>query len=156
MSSTKSEKDSALRRCGSLNAHPERVTDQLFEENAFFDSRDQLQVKYEMLRRVRVDGHTVRSAAERFGFSRPAYYQTQQVFEREGLAGLLPKKPGPKTAHKLDEQVMMYIEDVLAQEVGKTPAQLVEMLEEQFGLRVHPRSIERALQRAEKKKRQWP
>jgi hypothetical protein len=34
-----------------------------------------VQVKYEMVRRVRVDGAAVTAAAAAFGFSRPWYYE---------------------------------------------------------------------------------
>ena len=45
-------KTAALRRHSSLNPHPEKVRDELFLSNAFFDPCDIVQVKYEMLRRV--------------------------------------------------------------------------------------------------------
>ena len=45
-------KNLALRQQGSLHPHPEEVADDLFLTNEFFDSRDLVQVKYEMLRRV--------------------------------------------------------------------------------------------------------
>jgi len=49
-------KREALRQQQTLNPRPARVSDPLFREQPFFDARDWLQVKYEMLRRVRVDG----------------------------------------------------------------------------------------------------
>ena len=45
-------KSSALRQHRCLHPRPHLVTDELFVTNAFFDPRDLLQVKYEMLRRV--------------------------------------------------------------------------------------------------------
>ena len=45
----------ALQRQGTLNPRPQDVTVPLFQENEFFDARDLVQVKYEMLRRVRLD-----------------------------------------------------------------------------------------------------
>ena len=44
-------KSQALRR-QALHPHPEHVTDDLFVTREFFDPRDVVQVKYEMLRRV--------------------------------------------------------------------------------------------------------
>ena len=64
-------KRKALRSLGALHQHPERVTDELFHEDGFFDPHDLVQVKYEMLRRVRVDRKPIRRAAKDFGFSRP-------------------------------------------------------------------------------------
>ena len=59
----------ALRRQSSLNPHPENVTDPLFKGSDFFDARDLVQVKYEMLRRVRVDGVPIATSAAAFGFT---------------------------------------------------------------------------------------
>jgi hypothetical protein len=48
------DKVEALRRYHALNPHPEKVKDEAFIKGApFFDARDLVQVKYEMLRRVR-------------------------------------------------------------------------------------------------------
>ena len=39
-----------------------------------------MQVKYEMLRRVREDGQRVSEASATFGFSRPSFYEAQAAF----------------------------------------------------------------------------
>lgn len=62
--------------------------------NSGFDPRDLVQVKYEMLRRVSAEGHSVVQSAKAFGLSRPSFYQAQAALQREGLAGLLAKKRG--------------------------------------------------------------
>jgi hypothetical protein len=49
-------KGESLRHQGVLNPHPQKVADPLFLRGEFFDPRDLVQVKYEMLRRVRVEG----------------------------------------------------------------------------------------------------
>ncbi len=49
----------ALRAERSLNPRPEAVTDEAFAGSEFLDARDLVQVKYEMVRRVRVDGAPV-------------------------------------------------------------------------------------------------
>lgn len=46
----------ALRAERSLNPRPEAVTDEAFVASEFFDARDLVQVKYEMVRRVRIEG----------------------------------------------------------------------------------------------------
>jgi transposase len=146
-------KREALRAQGVLNPHPEAVHDPLFGEHPFFDARDLLQVKYEMLRRVEVDKASITQAAAAFGVSRPTFYQAQAAFAREGLTGLLPKKRGPRHAHKLDEAVLGFLEQARAEDGALRPGVLAERLREHFGLEVHPRSIERALRRREKKRR---
>jgi len=52
-----------LRAERTLNPHPESVLDEAFDGSEFLDARDMVQVKYEMVRRVRVDGASVRSVA---------------------------------------------------------------------------------------------
>jgi transposase len=142
-----------LRQQGCLHPHPEDVTDELFAASEFFDPRDLVQVKYEMLRRVRVDGHSVSQSASRFGMSRPSFYQARQAFEEGGLPALLPKKPGPRRAHKLSEEVVAWLREKVSSEPERNPEELVELVEEEFGFSVHRRSIERALARQEKKRR---
>ena len=143
----------ALRQQGTLNPHPARVRDPLFVEGDFFDARDLVQVKYEMVRRVRVDGQPVSDSARTFGLSRPTFYQAQSALERGGLSALLPKKRGPRRSHKLSTEVL----DFLSREQSLDPSlrspDLARRVEERFGRKVHPRSVERALVRREKKHR---
>src|SRR2546428_13246990 len=51
-----SRKRDALKAQGALHPRPQDVTDPLFRESTFFDAHDIVQVKYEMLRRVRGEG----------------------------------------------------------------------------------------------------
>jgi transposase len=146
-------KSDALRERGALNPRPERVTDELFRQSDFFDSRDLPQVKYEMLRRVQQDGLAVVRAAEAFGFSRPSFYEAQAAFTAGGLPGLLPKKRGPRSAHKLTAEVMLFIDEIRAKDASVTASALLPLVKERFGLVVHPRSVERAMARQEKKRR---
>ncbi|MCP4947116.1 MAG: hypothetical protein GY923_06385 [Aestuariibacter sp.] len=46
------KKRQLLQDSGTLNSHAEQVTDELFQQYAFFDREDLVQVKYEMLRCV--------------------------------------------------------------------------------------------------------
>jgi hypothetical protein len=48
-------KAAALRKARCLNPHPEQVSDPAFLSGEFFDARDMVQVKYEMVRAVAVD-----------------------------------------------------------------------------------------------------
>ncbi|MBM4364134.1 MAG: helix-turn-helix domain containing protein [Deltaproteobacteria bacterium] len=142
----------ALRRQGTLHPHPERVADPLFAGADFFDPRDLVQVKYEMVRRVRSEGLGVSHSARSFGLSRPCFYQAQAALEQGGLAALLPKKRGPRRAHKLGTEVVDYLRQELQTEPTLSSAELQRRVHDRFGLEVHPRSIERALARREKKR----
>ena len=153
---TSSSKRQALKANATLNPHPEQIHEELFLADDFFDPYDLLQVKYEMLRRVLTDGYSVTEAAAAFGFSRPAFYQAQSAFQQGGLAGLIPQKRGPKAAHKLSPSVMAYLQGMLQDEPRLPANELAQHLEQQLGLVVHPRSIERALVRQKKKRRVRP
>jgi hypothetical protein len=78
----------------------------LFRIGDLFDPDDLVQVKYEMLRRLRLDKQSVSQSASAFGFSRPTFYQAGEDFQRDGLAGLLPSKRGPHQGHKLTPEVL--------------------------------------------------
>jgi transposase len=150
------EKDSkleALREQGTLNPRPREVTDPLFATDSFFDPRDLVQVKYEMLRRVQSEGHSVTGAATAFGFSRPSFYQALLAFREGGLGSLVPHKRGPKQAHKLTDEVLAFIVETRQKEPSLRTPELVRLIHERFGTKVHRRSIERSLLRHQKKRR---
>jgi transposase len=143
----------ALRADGALNRRAAQVTDPLFGAHEFFDARDVVQVKYEMLRRVEIDAQPIAPTAAAFRFSRPSFYQAQQAFQRRGLAGLLPQKRGPHGGHKLTAEIIAFLQEARAQEASLRPADLAQRVAHRFGITVHPRSIARALERQEKKRR---
>jgi transposase len=145
-------KAEALRAAGALHPRPHAVRDPLFESHEFFDPRDLVQVRYEMLRRVDVDGQPVARTADTFGVSRPTFYQTQAAFTQQGFAGLVPRKRGPHGAHKLDDAVMAFVTALRAEDPTLSVRALLPRIHERFGLAVHPRSLERALKRREKKR----
>lgn len=134
-----------LHQAGTLNPHPEAVVDRLFKGNPFFDARDLLQARYEMLRRHSADGTSILDAATAFGVSRPTFYQAQAAFSKAGLSGLLPKPRGPKGGHKLTSEVLDFVEGLRVAEPGLTTVACVRAVKERFGITVHRRSLERAL-----------
>ena len=148
-----SGKRDALRRQGCLNPRPEQVADPLFQQSAFFDAHDLVQVKYEMLRCVQIEQKPVSQTAAAFGFSRPTYYQAELHFQNRGLVGLIPEKRGPRKAHKLTPEVLQYVRQIRSEQPSLGTAQLATAIQERLGITVHPRSIERALARQEKKRR---
>jgi transposase len=141
-----------LQQQGNLHRRPQAVTDPLFLQVPFFDPHDLVQVKYEMLRRAQSGGHSVTQAAAAFGFSRPSFYQALAAFEHGGLGALIAHKRGPKAAHKLTAEVIQFVrERRLADPELRAPT-LVRLIARHFGVIVHPRSIERALARSQKKR----
>lgn len=146
-------KSRALQQEGSLHPHPEQVTDELFLTQEFFDARDLVQVKYEMLRRVQSEGQAVSQSAAHFGFSRPSFYQAQVAFQQGGLPALMPQKRGPKKAHKLTAEVLTFVRQAQQQDRSLRPTTLALLVKSKYNITVHPRSIERALTRSQKKLR---
>lgn len=139
-----------LRCDGALNLHPERVGDALFAEQ-FFDPRDLIQVKYEMLRRVQVDGQSITAVCAAFAFTRPVFYKAQEAFARHGLLGLVPKKRGPHGGHKLTGGIINWIKEAVAADPSLRARELAELVRDRYGFSVHPRSVRRAMVRREKK-----
>jgi len=103
-------KSDCLRQQASLNLHPERVCAPLFLTHPFFDPRDLVQVKHEMLRQVNQEQVPVTTAAALFGFSRVTFYQVEHRFAVEGLPGLLLHPKGPRRAYKLSESPRRQLE----------------------------------------------
>jgi len=146
-------KTGTLRRAGALHPHPERIQDQAFLTDPFFDPRDRVQVKYEMVRRHRVEGRTVTDVAAAFSVSRQAFYETAAAFQADGLPGLLPKRPGPKHAHKCSEEILEFAAHWSGP--GEDP-DVTTAIARRFHVTIHPRSLERALGRRKKKRAAVP
>ena len=141
----KTEKVKALLEEGTLNPAPGKVRDPKFQENEFFDPRDLVQVKYEMLRQVSVENSSVTETTEKYGVSRPTYYQTKASFDKGGLAGLVPRKRGPHGPHKLQGEALAFVQQQLAAGQPLRARELAKLVRQKFGLAIHPRTIERAV-----------
>jgi UDP-N-acetylenolpyruvoylglucosamine reductase len=155
MSQTKhhADKRAALRQQGVLNPYPQAVTDPLFHRCEFFDPRDVVQVKYEMLRRVHIEKQSVSQATAASGFSRPVFYQAQAALARHGLFGLVPQKRGPRRAHKLTPAILSFLHKTRTAEASVLSRDLAQRVKKRFGVQLHPRSIERGLRAGKKKRR---
>ena len=150
-------KRQALEATGTFNPHFAVVRHALFQAGGFFDPQDLLQLKYETLRAVERDGFPIARAASEFGLSRPTIYQAQSQLKAEGLQGLLPRRRGPRAAHKLTAEVVGYLKEQRRAEPGLAAAELAGRVRERFRIKLHPRTIEKALKRqGQKKGRQTP
>lgn len=138
-------KADVLRAEGTLNPAPENVRDPKFRESEFFDPRDVVQVKYEMLRRVSVENASVTDVAQEYGVARPTFYQAKVRLAEAGIAGLVRKKPGPHGPHKLQGAVLAFLKQRLVPGEPIRAHALAALVAEEFGVAVHPRTIERAV-----------
>lgn len=138
-------KKDALRATGTLNVRSAQVRHSAFQGSEFFDPEDLVQLKYEALRALESNGCSIAKAAADFGLSRPTIYQAQQQFEEQGLPGLLPRKRGPKQPSKLTQEIRQYLLGLAVAEPHLKAAQLATRLRGRFQVKVHPRTIEKAL-----------
>jgi transposase len=138
-------KTELLREEGTLNPAPEKVLDAKFRDNEFFDPRDLVQVKYEMLRRVSIENAAVIEVVQAFGVSRPTYYHARASLDQAGIAGLVPKKRGPRGPHKMHGKALAFVKRQLVSGQPLRARQLARLLQQKFRLTVHPRTIERAV-----------
>lgn len=141
----------ALKESGTANPRPHSVRDPGFTGSDFFDPRDLVQVRYEMLRRVRTENQSITDATKLFGVSRPTFYKTQEDFARGGLFGLLPAKRGPHGPHKITAEVQQFIAEAAAGDADLDAQDLAARIAERFEVAVHRRTVQRALARLKKK-----
>jgi transposase len=144
---SKRSKTDALLEEGTLNPTPEKVRDPKFQESEFFDPHDVVQVKYEMLRRVSIDNTSVTEVSDEYGISRPTYYQARANFDAAGIAGLVPKRPGPRGPHKVHGDVLAFLQARLVPGEPVRARERAKLIRKEFGIEIHPRTIERALKK---------
>ena len=136
----------ALEQAGLLHAMPEAVVAEPFGSHPRFFARfDKVQVKYEMLRAHVLDGQTASAAASEHGYSRAALYLVAAAFERSGMVGLLDERPGRRGPLRVSGEVLAFLEARRREAPEASGAQLAAELETALGVRVHRRTVEKAL-----------
>jgi transposase len=136
----------ALAQAGLLHPAPEAVTAAAFvKQPEFFAAFDKVQVKYEMLRAHLVGGETVTAAAAAHGYSRASFYVVARAFAQTGMVGLLDERPGRRGPVKLSAQVVAFLEARRRERPDASGAELAGELERALGVRLHRRTVERAL-----------
>lgn len=146
-SDSKRSKADTLIEEGTFNPSPEKVHDPKFRGSEFFDPHDVVQIRYEMLRRVSIDKVSVTAASDEYGVSRPTYYQAKANFDAAGIAGLAPTKPGPRGPHKIDDEVVTFLQAQLAPGEPVRARELAKLVRRELDIELHPRTIERVLKK---------
>jgi transposase len=144
---SKRSKTDALVEEGTFNPAPDKVRDPKFRDGEFFDPRDVVQVKYELLRRVSIDKVSVTEASGDYGVSRPTYYQAKADFDMAGIAGLVPAKPGPRGPHKVDDDVLAFLRARVVAGEPLRARELAKLVRDELDIELHPRTIERVLKK---------
>lgn len=150
--SEKETKKYYLKKEGCLNKNAAGIKAELFNSASnFFDKNDVVQARYEMLRCVEKDGYAINTASELFGVSRISFYKTKKAFDKKGIYGLLPVKKGPKGPYKLTAEVIFFIEAEKKANADIPADELADKVREKFNVKIHPRTIEKALVVSKKK-----
>ena len=136
----------ALEQAGLLHPAPEAVVGEPFRSHPeFFASFDKVQVKYEMLRAHVVGGESATAAARAHGYSRASFYLVAAAFEQAGMVALLDERPGRRGPLKLSPEVLGFLEARRRERPGVSGAELASELETALGVRLHRRTVEKAL-----------
>jgi transposase len=136
----------ALEQAGLLHPAPDAVVGEQFRSYPeFFASFDKVQVKYEMLRAHVLDGESATAAAVSHGYSRASFYLVAAAFERAGMVGLLDERPGRRGPVKLSPEVLAFLRARHSERPGASGAELALELEVALGVRLHRRTVEKAL-----------
>jgi hypothetical protein len=130
---------------GALHPHPGQAQDALFRTGTFFDARDLIQVRYEMVRRYRVDAQPASRVARSFGVSRQSLYLLARAVRGHGLPGLFPRKRGPKAAHKWTDEVLAFARARRPESPQLPLDELLAGVREHLGIHLHRRTLERRL-----------
>jgi len=130
------------------------IRDQLFRSGDFFDPEDVAQVKYEMLRRHRVDGLGVTEVAALFGVSRQTVYNIARDFDEHGMLGLSSSKPrarpGPRGGWKCTREVVAFAARRRRQRPGVGLTELAREIERRFRITVTAGALRYALTSGER------
>lgn len=138
-------KEDILKGNGTYNPRHEKVTAACFQTGVFFDSKDLVQVKYELLRSIASGECSITQASAQFGMSRESIYKNKAAYEAGGLQALVPKKTGPKGAHKLTEQGRSFLDAYAAENPSASASEMNARMREHTGIAVHNRTVERYL-----------
>jgi len=148
----KKSKRDALKRHGTLNPHPNAVTDPLFQTGDFFDRDDLVQVKYEMLGASQSTSSQSLSPLQHSASPALPSIKRKPTFSEMASSGYCPRSEAP-ARHKLTSEVLDFAMQLRTSDPSLRPLDLAAAIQERFAINVHPRSIERALRRQEKKRR---
>ena len=132
-----------LLRTRCLHRTPERVQDDRFtQQTDFFDPKDIVQVKYELLRTCQVERRDVASACLDFGFSRTTYYKVQQAFLEGGLPALMGRPRGRLKPIKVTDVVRGYLIAEKAKNSKLSAREMVETLKKRYHVQLSERMIQ--------------
>ena len=141
------EKLKFLEKEGLLNQKPDRISHSLFKTNDFFDPLDLLQVRYEMIRYVKVDGYSVAKACRIFGFSREYYYKLGRMFSERGFVGLLGAPSGRRPLIALNQELVNFIIHKKLEEPNLSGDNICKQIKKSYYVECSTRTVERIIEK---------
>lgn len=141
------EKNKFLDKEGLLNKKPDRISHSLFKTHEFFDPFDLLQVRYEMLRSVKVDGCSVAKACRTFGFSREYYYKLGRMFTERGFVGLLGAPSGRRPLIALNQELVNFIIHKKLEEPKLSGDNICKQIKKNYHVKCSTRTVERIIEK---------
>ncbi|MFQ5799649.1 MAG: helix-turn-helix domain-containing protein, partial [Bacteroidota bacterium] len=85
------------------------------------------------------------------GVSRVTFHKLAAMFDKEGMVGLISHKPGPQQPHKCTHEIIEFVRNKRKNEPKITMKTIISEVNEEFGVTLHRRTIERALAKYQKK-----
>ena len=137
------EKIEILMSNGTYNKRYDSVRKPKFLTGVFYDPMDIVQVKYEMLREAQESDRAIGEVANEFGFSRTAYYNIKESYDKNGMSSLIPEKPGPRRSHKLTNQLQNFIDEYTSAYPKASASEIVSVIQGERGVSISKRTIER-------------
>lgn len=105
---------------------------------------DEAVVDLVMLIEGETSGRELDEVLGQFGRSRSTYYEKLRRFREEGLEGLLPRPPGPRSAWRRPLEVIRFVVTTRLRHPDRSAAEISEELARR-GHAVSVRSVERTL-----------
>lgn len=138
------KKPDYLRKSGTLNPHPERVADPLFSNSTFFDPRDLLQVRYEMIR-AHTRPRTLKEVASQFGMSIATCARLKRKYREGGLQALIPGRRGPQGPHKITPDIVEFAANYQRIHSSTSIRELTDIVNDHFKVDLHFSGLHRAM-----------
>jgi transposase len=105
---------------------------------------DEAALDLAMLIEGETSGRPLDEVLAEFGRSRSTYYEKLRRFREQGVAGLLARPPGPRTAWRRPLEVVRFIVTTRLRDPARSAFQIAEDLS-RVGHHVSVRSVERTL-----------
>jgi transposase len=113
---------------------------------------DAVRVAAEIFNDLLRRGDSVVDVCRRFGITRQSFYTLQEKLLRQGTAGLLPRKPGPRGPSKLTEELLAFINQQVQQDQNVSIMSIINDVQVNFGVSLHRRTIEKLVKNLRVKK----